>query len=250
MNNKEINDIEIQQEERIISFLQGKMTAEEEATFQNDLQKDPAFKEKAISLARLAKGLSQVGSENDKLLKEAFLSSDESTISKIAKQATMDNQATSKKVIPFMKYATILSIAASLLFIVYFGFQYNDYRNTLALGDQYAMKFESSIARGNENTDVSKEIEFLVNNVYNKTDLNATLKRLAVLWELSTQDTYNDYTEYAPQIGWALATGYLKDNNIEDASAVLEKMAKLYNDDPAFSKQVKELKEKVVNFKK
>lgn len=243
MDSKDFNDIELQQEERILSFLYGKMTAEEEALFQNDLQKDPSLKEKAISLARLAKGLSQVGNENDQLLKEALLSSDEETIKNIAKKATLGNQSTTKKVIPFKKYATILSIAASLLFIVYIGFQYNDYRNTLDLGDQYAMKFESSIARGDENPDVSKEIEILINNVYNNTDLSATLKRLAILWEISTLDTFNDYTEYAPQIGWALATGYLKDNNKKEASAVLERMLKLYKDDPIMGEKVRDLQE-------
>lgn len=247
MDNKDFNDIELQQEERILSFLHGKMTAEEEVLFQNDLQKDPSLKEKAISLARLAKGLSQVGNENDKLLKEALLSSDEETIKNIAKQATMGNQATKKKVIPFKKYATILSIAASLLFIVYIGFLYNDYRNTLALGDQYAMKFESSIARGDENSDVNKEIEKLINNVYNNTDLNATLKRLAILWEISTLDTLNDYTEYAPQIGWALATGYLKDNNKEDAIDVLEKLATQYDPNTEDDKRVKDLISKIRN---
>ena len=245
MDIKDFNDIELQQEERIISFFQGKMTAEEEATFKNDLQKDPAFKKNAISLAHLAKGLSQVGSENDKLLKEAFLSSDELTISKIAKQAIKGNQATTKKVIPFKKFATILSIAASLLFIVYFGFRYNDYRNTLALGDQYAKTFENSVARGGGNSNASKEVEMLVNNVYNKKDLSATLKRLAVLWELSTMDTYNDYIDYAPQIGWALATGYLKDNNKIDASIVLEKMSKLYDEDDSMGKLTRELQVKI-----
>ena len=72
-----------------------------------------------------------------------------------------------------------------------------------------------------------------------------TLKRLTVLWEVSTMDTYNDYTNYAPEIGWALATGYLKDNNRDDARMVLEKMAKLYEEDDAMGKKVRELLEKI-----
>lgn len=237
-----INDIELQQEERIMTFLQGKMTSEEEASFQEELQKDPSLREKAINMARLAKGLSQVGSDKDKVLKEAFLSSDEEAIKKIAKQATavVDKESKQHKG-SYRKYETILSMAASLLFIVYLGFLYHDYNRTISLGEQYASKFESSNVRGEENLEICKEVETLVNNVYNKTDLSYTLKRLSVLWEISTMETYNDYTEYAPQIGWALATGYLKDNNKEKALEVLEKMTTQYDPNTAMDKRVKVL---------
>ena len=99
--------------------------------------------------------------------------------------------------------------------------------------------------RGEEQLEVTKELETLINNVYNNNDLDATLKRLTVLWEVSTMDTYNDYTNHAPEIGWALATGYLKNNNRDDARVVLEKMAKLYDKDDAMGKKVRELLRKL-----
>lgn len=242
----DINNTELQQEERIMSFLRGKMTEAEEAIFMDDIQKNAEFKAKAIILARLAKGMSQVGMENDKVLKEAFLSSDVDNIKIIAKR-TVNSESTSKhaKKVPFRKLASILSIAASLLFVVYLGFWYNEYNKTIILGEQYAMKYEKSNIRGAEQAEVSDEVETLINNVYNNTDLEETLKRLSVLWEVSTMDTYNDYTEYAPIIGWALATGYLKDNNKDEAKNILKKMAKLYADDDALRKKVSELLMKI-----
>jgi hypothetical protein len=99
--------------------------------------------------------------------------------------------------------------------------------------------------RGDEQPEVTKELETLINNVYNNKDLGSTLKRLAILWEVSTLDTYNDYTNHAPEIGWALATGYLKDNNRDDARVILEKMAMLYDEDDAMGKKVRELLEKI-----
>lgn len=239
MDQNNYNDRELLQEERIMSFLCGKMTAEEETMFRNDINNDPLFKEQALNMARLAKGLSQVGNENDEVLKESLLSADEETIRNIAKEAT-------KKFSIKRKYVTILSVAASLLFIIYFGLLYNDYRNTLALGDMYAMKYESSVSRGDEKPEVSTEVQTLVDNVYYKRDLDKTLKRLAILWEVSTQDTYNDYTEYAPQIGWALATGYLMDNNKEDAIVTLDKMAKIYDADTVMGKKARDLKDKLL----
>ena len=250
------NDIEIQQEERIMYFLRGKMREVEETEFMNDLKNDAELKDRAISIARLTKGISQVGSENDKVLKEAFMSSDELAIRNIAEHVTTLDQyqesaaiQSSKEKIGAMKfkrkYANILSIAASILLIVFLGFTYYSYNKNTSLGDQFAMMHETSVARGGESTKAEVEVEELVNNVYNNKDLNKTLERLAVLWEVSTMETYNDYTEFAPEIGWALATGYLKDNNKDDAKEVLDKMSKLYEEDDAMGKKVRELLEKI-----
>ncbi len=244
-NNKDINQTEFLQEERILSYLRGEMSTEQEAIFMDDLQKDPDFKDKAISIARLAKGLKQVGDENDKILREALLSADEATVRKIVQQAT-ETGGEKAKTIPFKKrLATILSLAASILFVVFLGFQYYDYNRTTSLGEQYATQFDTSVIRGDEQSETTKELGTLINNVYVNKDLSSTLKRLAVLWEVATLDTFNDYTNFAPEIGWALATGYLKDNNKEEALAVLEKMAKLYDADTAMGKKVRELQEKI-----
>ena len=250
------NDIEIQQEERIMSFLRGKMSEAEETEFMNDLKKNAELKAKAISIARLAKGISQVGIENDKVLKEALMSSDELAIRNIAEHVTaLEQHQESAAIQPPMsknkamkfkrKYATILSMAASILLIVYLGFTYYSYNKTTSLGNQFAMMHETSVARGGENVKAETEISNLINNIYNNKDLNKSLKRLAVLWEVSTMETYNDYSEFAPEIGWALATGYLKDNNKDDAKEVLDKMSKLYEEDDAMGKKVRELLEKL-----
>lgn len=243
-NKNNINQMELQQEDRILSYLQGKMTPEEESAFIEELEKDEDFKAKAISVARLAKGLSQVGEERDKILKETLLSADKDTIRNIAKQAS-ENIVETEKPAKF-KYATLLSIAASILLIVYFGISYNDYRKTVALGEQYATAYETSPIRGDVKPEVEKEIETLINNVYNGVELEPTLKRLAVLWEVSTMEAYNDYTDFAPEIGWALATGYLKDNNINDAKVVLEKMEKLYDANSTMGMKVRELLEMII----
>ena len=168
-NMKDINELELQHDDRIMSYLQGKMSNEEEKAFMEELDKDEEFKAKAISIARLAKGISQVGEERDIILKEALLSVDEETVRAIAKNAT-DNmvienaanvstkeQTKAKKTLFRRKYISILSAAASILFIVYFGFLYNDYRKTLALGEQYATAYETSALRGDELPEVTKE---------------------------------------------------------------------------------------------
>lgn len=271
----DINEIEFQQEERILSFLRGEMTQDEESLFKEELQNDPEFKEKAISLARLAKGMKQVGEEKDRILKDALLSADETTVRNIAKQVTEVKTAAfqckppvtgqtngTAKIIPFKNsYATILSIAASICLIVYLGFQFNEGRKEseylISLGNQFAVPFQSisvteegGLLRGGDITeeedDIEKEVKELINNVYSNKDLDNTLKRLAELWEDSTSETYSDYSGYAPQIGWALATGYLKDNNKKAAISILEEMANLYDKDTEMGKHVRELRNKIL----
>ncbi len=276
VNEIEVNESELLQEERIMSFLRGEMTKEEEAAFMEELHNDSELKDKAIALARLAKGMKQVGEEKDRILKDALLSADETTVRNIVKQVTEVKTAAfqckppvtgqtngTAKIIPFKNsYATILSIAASICLIVYLGFQFNEGRKEseylISLGNQFAVPFQSisvteegGLLRGGvrggditeEEDDIEKEIEELVNNVYSNKDLDNTLKRLAELWEDSTSDTSSGYSDYAPQIGWALATGYLKDNNKKAAISILEEMANLYDKDTEMGKHVKELKE-------
>lgn len=258
-NNQNIDKVELQQDERILQFLQGKMTADEEKLLMEDILKDVDFKTRAINMARLAKGINQVGEEKDQILKEALLSVDENAIRTIAQQTTaqtieaesttytLDQNKQTKVVSLNKKFASILSIAASLLFVVYFGFQYYDSSKTTSLGEQFASPYDTSIARGDEQLAIESEIHGLIDNVYNNKDLDSSLKRLAVLWEVSTLETYNDYTEYAPEIGWALATGYLKDNNKTDASEVLAKMVTLYDAETVIGRKARELQNKIAD---
>lgn len=258
-NNQNTNQVELQQDERILMFLQGKMTADEEKLLMDDLQKDSDFKVRAINMASLAKGIRQVGEEKDGILREALLAVDESAVRGIALQATEQTieagsaactlaQNKQIKTVSFnKKFASILSIAASLLFVVYFGFQYYDYSKTTSLGEQFASPYDISVARGDEQPAIEAEVHELIDNVYNKKELDSSLKRLVVLWEVSTLETYNDYTDYAPEIGWALATGYLKDNNKVGASEVLAKMVTLYDAETVIGRKARELQNKIAD---
>ena len=54
-------------------------------------------------------------------------------------------------------------------------------------------------------------------------------------------ETYNDYTDYAPQIGWNLAIAYLKDNDKDNAMAVLTKLEGIAEDGTAIKNKCIEL---------
>lgn len=217
MNDTEnnIQEKDLLNDERISRYMEGKMNADEESSFMEELKNNDNLRNQAIAQARLVKGMKQVDEE----LKDAFREADEQTIRRIAKEAIGNKKHS----------ARWLAIAASIVFIVFVGFKSYDYYDTTSLGREYANTFPTStIIRGEANTDVDTELTILFNNVAEGKDLDNTTSRLKILWELSKQDTYNDYTDYAPYIGWNLAIGYLRNYEKTNAKAVLEEMKEMY----------------------
>lgn len=278
MSTIDINNIDpllLNEDDRITAYLKGQMTIEEENAFMEDLQENPLLKEKAIAMARLIKSMKEVGAQQDDEINNVFLSANE----RIIKQAAFDaiekktdwrknrNAAISasnselyndaeasvseirevgpqnyKKRIPLTRVVSWLSIAASLFLILWVGIGYNDYHKTTRLAEEYENVFGSPIiSRGAQSSETEQRLNSLFNNISTKTDLDNTLHELSLLWELSTMETYNDYTEYASEIGWYLAIGYLKDNDKKHAKMVLEKLMDLTLEGTAVGNMVREL---------
>ena len=233
MNDNEniLQEKDILNDERISRFLQGKMDTDEEAAFMEEMKNNDDLRNQAIAQARLVKGMKQVDEE----LKDAFRQADEQTIKRIAKEAS--ETSVSKK-----SSARWLAIAASVVFIVFVGFKSYDYYDTTSLGKKFANTFPTStIIRGEANADVDTELTTLFNNVAEGKDLDNTTSRLKTLWKLSKQDTYNDYTDYAPYIGWNLAIGYLRNYEKAKARNVLSEMETIYDNETIIGKKVREL---------
>lgn len=242
-DNNMVTDKELQNDERISAYLRGEMTADEEAAFKKELETDEELRSQANAVAHLAKAMRQVGEKQDEDIKEALLSSDEENVRKIAAEVTHK-----AKVIPLRRrLVKVVSLAACVLLLVGVGFQYYNFRTVTGLGDEYGSAFisEQSLFRGPENESVAKELTALYSNVQNGKDLDTTIKRLSVLWELSTMDTFNDYTNDAPYIGWNLAVANLKNNDKAAAKEVLTKLMNKTEDGSAVNVKARELLEKV-----
>ena len=127
--------------------------------------------------------------------------------------------------------------------VVWLGIGYHDYRTTTSLGEEYGSQFTTSqLSRGAEEpTEVDTRLAQLFDNVANKKDLDNTLHELSLCWELSTQETFNDYTDFAPEIGWNLAIGYLKDNNRKQAKATLQKLIEVAPEGTAIGDKAREI---------
>lgn len=230
MNGKEniIQEKDLVNDERISRFMQGLMEADEEDAFQIELKNNEELRNQAIAQARLVKGMKQVDEE----LKEMFQRTDEQTIRNIA------NRVTARK----NRSTRWLAIAASVVFIVFVGFKSYDYYDTTNLGKEYANAFPtSSIVRGELNTDVESELKALFDNVAQNRDLDNTTSRLKTLWELSKQESYNDYTDYSPYIGWNLAIGYLENYEKAKAKEILKEMKQIYPEGTALGDKIREV---------
>jgi len=230
MNEKEniIQEKDLVNDERISRFMQGLMEADEEDAFQIELKNNEELRNQAIAQARLVKGMKQVDEE----LKEMFQRTDEQTIRNIA------NRVTARK----NRSTRWLAIAASVVFIVFVGFKSYDYYDTTNLGKEYANAFPtSSIVRGKLNTDVESELKALFDNVAQNRDLDNTTSRLKTLWELSKQESYNDYTDYSPYIGWNLAIGYLENYEKAKAKEILKEMKQIYPEGTALGDKIREV---------
>lgn len=233
-NNQDKVSIDIIEEERINSFLRGEMSSEEETTFMDELKSNDVLRNKAVVAARIAKAIKTVGEEKDSLVKEALLTSNDHDIEMIVKNVTRKRSK--------LLTLRIISVAASILILVISGWHYYDYRVTTGLGNEYEMEIESSsFVRGAGTGSVNKELNSLFTKVKSGDESDNTIKRLSLLWELSTMDTYNDYSDYAPQIGWNLAIAYLKDNDKDNAITVLTKLEGMAEDGTAIKNKCIEL---------
>lgn len=198
----------LDRDERISRYLKGLMSIQEETKFLADMESNEQLKQDAIAQARLVKGMAQVDYE---LIQEL----------KNTPKAKLTSSLRPPRII-FRKPVTWLSVAASVLVLLFAGYKGYDYYDTTRLGMKYATAFPmETLVRGDTDSNVDKELQTLFENVVERKDLSTTTKRLSELWEISNQETYNDYTDYAAYIGWYLAIGYLEDYEKDKAKQLL-----------------------------
>lgn len=207
-------------EERINRYLFGEMSPEENTQLESDLKYDDQLRQQAESMARMVKAMDAVGEERDKEM-----------ISKMKSSSVRKSQP-----------VRWLSIAASIALILTVGYHVYDYNRIGNLGEKYASAFPvSTIMRGEEDDDAAQKLTALFENVTNGEDLDNTISQLTELWSLSQGETYNEYTTYAPYIGWNLAIAHLCNHDKKEAKMILEELAKICSKGTAMGDKVVEL---------
>ena len=261
--NKDNKDMEkvLLEDERISHFLQGLMNASEEAAFLEELKSNKELRQRASAQARLIKGLKQVDEELVNIFKRINRSDIEQmkkeienrnqgksvAIAEVSMNILNEDNDESTETVNISSTSSIRKFiaAASIILIFFVGYKSYDYYDTTSLGKEYANTFPiTTIVRGEANESVENELATLFENVANNEKLDETITRLSVLWQTAKQDTYNDYTDYAPYIGWYLAIAYLEDYDKDKARDVLKEMEEMYLEGTAMGDKVREILEK------
>lgn len=190
-------------DESIDRFIRGEMNIEEERSFKNKLKSNSAFIESARAIALLAKGLNKVGKEKD-----------EKIIEEIIAGTTHTHR---------ILYWVCSTAAVIVIFIGYFG--YTDYRHDI-LSDavsSYCMPYDAnSISRGETDSVISNKLVSLFNEIAKYNDTKNAIKELEPIYK--SIDTNYDYRPFANDISWYLAIAYIKDDRVDQARKILEKL--------------------------
>jgi len=227
MNDEQINitDYDIADDEQLMAYFRGELSAEDEAIFTERLCTDSALKERAIAVARLIKGLENEGSKRDnKIIKQDF--GGKPTI---------------------VKFNAWIAAAAAVLvgICVIFGFNYYNNKNLENLATQYENEFVMSDFSRGDSEDIDAKLQNLFGLVLQGQHLDSTIETLDGYWRQSLSESYNDFTNYSPQIGWFLAIAHLKNHDKSKAKDVLKTLIDNTEDGKEIKLKAEELLEKL-----
>lgn len=206
------NDIYLETvDERIDAFIRGTMTEEEEAAFKQEIKADPELRNHVMSTLALIKGIREQESEKEKAL--------------FTSKAT-DRTRT------LLKWAC--SIAA--VFAIFFAYQKDQRYNELSniVSPYYSEYSMDDISRGDTDSATVAHLYTLFNNIKEQRNVSSVIAELEPIYNsLDSDFTYN---AYANDIAWNLALAYVKDNQIDKAISILDKLEKNNPDTPIAAK--------------
>lgn len=240
MNNIDLNRFD----EMLSRYMKGQMTDDEEVTFKQLLKNNDTFRNKAIATARLVQAMDQVGRDNDKeiimSIRDVSLSDVEEISAKVC-----DSSTDTPRILTFRRFVLSFSAAASILLCVFGGYKYYKYSQITSLGSEYLTYFPASEFSRGESDDIENMLKGFYSNIETKSNLDTTINELKSIWDESLSDSYNDYTEYMPEIGWLLANAYLRNNDKSQSLEVLDVLINEYPDGTAMGNKARELKRKI-----
>ena len=206
---------DIQQEaidERIDSFIRGTMTEEEETAFKEEIKADPELRAQVLATVSLIKGIRTQEAEKEKVLI----------------QNNTKNRARS-----IMLWAC--SIAA--LFVIIFGvYKEKRYRDLSAIVSPYYSEYSmSEYSRGDDVDSVTvAHLYTLFNNIKEQRNVGDIIEELEPIYASLESDF--TYSAYANDIAFNLALAYIKDDQVDKAIPILEKLKEDNPDTPIAAK--------------
>ncbi len=207
-------------DERIEAFLRGEMSSEEETAFKQEIKSNPELRNCAMAMTSLIRGLQTQNAARE--------------------EAIIRESASKSKVRPVLWWAC--SIAA--VFVIFLGI-YKDhrYRTLDATISPYFTEYDmSDISRGEVDTVAIAHLYTLFEEIQNNKNMSDIIKELEPIY----QSLDEDFTFYpwANDIAWNLALAYVKDDQIDKAISILQKL-KMDNPDTSIYNRADELIKKL-----
>ena len=203
-------------DERIEAFLRGEMSAEEETVFKQEIKSNPEVRNRAMAMTSLIKGL---------------------RVKNTAREKNVINENTAKsRVRPILWWAC--SVAA--VFAIFFGI-YKDHRYRMldATVSPYYTEYDmTDISRGDVDSATVAHLYALFVQIQEKRYVSAFINELEPIY--ATLDEDFTYSAYSNDIAWNLAVAYVKDDQIDKAIPILQKL-KADNPDAPISLKAHEL---------
>ena len=231
-------------DEMLSRYIKGQLSEVEEVEFKQLIADEPELRNKAIATAHLIKAMNEEGRERDNEAIEEIRQATEKEIKIVVSNVS---GATIKKprILKFRKFIVSFSAAASILLCVFGGYKYYKYEQVTSLGSEYLAYFPASEFSRGENDDVRGILKEMYSDIETKHNIDDAIVRLSDMWAKSRSDTFNDYTEYMPEIGWMLANAYLRNNDKSKSLNVLDILIAESPEGTAMGDKARELKQKI-----
>lgn len=218
------NYSDIQQEkteERIDAFIRGTMTGDEETAFKQEIQSNPELRTQVLATLSLIKGIRSQDAKRDEKL--------------IHSTAKDKNRPRS-----IMLWAC--SIAA--MFVIFYGVK-NElrYRELSGIVSPYYSEYSmDEYSRGDIDSVAVARLYTLFNNIHEQRNVSDIIEELEPIYR--SLDSDFTYSAYANDIAWNLALAYIKNDQIDKAIPVLEKL-EADNPDTPIAAKARALKKKI-----
>ena len=199
-------------DERIEAFLRGEMTAEEETALRQEICQNPELRNRAMAMTSLIKGL-----HNQNSAKEASIIRENSTKSRVR---------------PILWWACSVAAVFAIFFSIY---KDHRYRMLDATVSPYYTEYDmSDISRGDVDSATVAHLYVLFTQIQENRSVSDIIKELETIYNSLDEDfTYN---AFANDIAWNLALAYVKDDQIDKAITILQKLKDDNPETPIYNK--------------
>ena len=202
-------------EERIEAFLRGEMTVEEENSFKQELRENPELRTRAMTMTSLIRGLQVHNGKKE--------------------QAIIQKNGTKNRIRPIIIWAS--SIAAVFVLVFGIGLFNNNRRSSLieeAISPYYGQYDISNTIRGDIDSVAIARLYSLFNKIQKQKDMSSVISELEPIYH--SLETDFTYYAWANDIAWNLALAYAKDDKIDKAISILQKLKAENPDTPIYIK--------------